>query len=178
MNIALFIFLAVALASVIGIIIYFSSRKPDPTPKPDQCGLFEKILDGESAKYGCQANGDNFKACVNERLRPTYSCENLVKCYQNGEESCLTARDALDTESSACARKECGVFTVVLKSFPAENKIKVLKEVRAITGLGLREAKEFIEAAPIKLPLTYGIVEATEVKNKLLEAGAVVEILS
>jgi len=66
-------------------------------------------------------------------------------------------------------------FDVILASFGA-NKINVIKEIRAITPLGLKEAKELVESAP--QPVKKGITkeEAEEIKKKLEAAGATVEI--
>ncbi|HSC72330.1 MAG TPA: 50S ribosomal protein L7/L12 [Candidatus Methylomirabilis sp.] len=66
-------------------------------------------------------------------------------------------------------------FTVVLASV-GEKKIQVIKEVRAITGLGLKEAKDLVDGAP--KPVKEGISksEAEEIKKKLQEAGATVEL--
>ncbi len=66
-------------------------------------------------------------------------------------------------------------FDVVMTSF-GDKKINVIKEVRAITGLGLKEAKELVESAPkaIKEGVPQG--EADEIKGKLEAAGASVEI--
>jgi large subunit ribosomal protein L7/L12 len=66
-------------------------------------------------------------------------------------------------------------FTVVLASV-GEKKIQVIKEVRAITGLGLKEAKDLVDGAP--KPVKEGISksEAEELKKKLQEAGATVEL--
>ncbi len=66
-------------------------------------------------------------------------------------------------------------FTVVLASV-GEKKIQVIKEVRAITGLGLKEAKDLVDGAP--RPVKEGISksEAEELKKKLQEAGATVEL--
>ena len=66
-------------------------------------------------------------------------------------------------------------FTVILKS-PGDKKINVIKEVRAITGLGLKEAKELVEAGgkAVKEDITKD--EAEEIKKKLEEAGAAVEL--
>lgn len=67
-------------------------------------------------------------------------------------------------------------FTVVLASFPADKKIPIIKTVREITGLGLKEAKDLVEAAP--KPVKEGVpkAQAEEMKKKLVESGAVVEI--
>lgn len=75
----------------------------------------------------------------------------------------------------AGAGEEKSEFDVVLAS-AGGNKIAVIKEVRGITGLGLKEAKELVEGAP--KPLKEGVKkeEAEEIKAKLEEAGATVEL--
>jgi len=67
-------------------------------------------------------------------------------------------------------------FDVVLKSFGEGKKIPVIKVVRAITGLGLKEAKELVEAGDKMLKEGASKDEAAEIKTKLEEAGAVVEV--
>ena len=73
------------------------------------------------------------------------------------------------------AAEEKTEFTVVLAA-TGEKKIQVIKEVRAITGLGLKEAKDLVDGAP--KPVKEGISksEAEEIKKKLEEAGATVEL--
>ena len=66
-------------------------------------------------------------------------------------------------------------FEVVLSSV-GDKKINVIKEVRAITGLGLKEAKDMVEAAPTSVKEDATKEEADEIKSKLEEAGASVEI--
>jgi large subunit ribosomal protein L7/L12 len=66
-------------------------------------------------------------------------------------------------------------FDVVLTAI-GPNKIQVIKEVRAITNLGLKEAKEAVESAPTVLKEAISKAEAEEVKKKLEEQGATVEI--
>jgi large subunit ribosomal protein L7/L12 len=66
-------------------------------------------------------------------------------------------------------------FTVILKSFGA-NKVGVIKEIRVITNLGLKEAKELVEAAPKEVAKDISKAEAEEIKKKLETAGATVEI--
>ena len=66
-------------------------------------------------------------------------------------------------------------FTVVLKEAGA-NKINVIKVVREITGLGLKEAKDLVEAAPKPLKEGVSKAESDEMKKKLEEAGAKVEL--
>ena len=73
------------------------------------------------------------------------------------------------------AAEEKNEFDVILTSF-GEKKINVIKEIRGITGLGLKEAKEFVESCP--KPVKEGIPkeEAEEMQKKLEEAGGSVEI--
>ncbi len=77
--------------------------------------------------------------------------------------------------AAAAAAEEKTEFDVVLTSFGAE-KIQVIKEIRAITGLGLKEAKDLVEGVP--KPVKEGIAkaEADEIKKKLEAVGATVEI--
>ena len=66
-------------------------------------------------------------------------------------------------------------FTVVLAAI-GDKKINVIKEIRVITGLGLKEAKDFVEAAPNNVKEGITKEEAEEIKKKLDETGATVEI--
>jgi large subunit ribosomal protein L7/L12 len=70
---------------------------------------------------------------------------------------------------------EKDAFEVVLASI-GDKKINVIKEVRAITGLGLKEAKDMVEAAPTTVKEDATKEEADQIKVKLEEAGAAVEI--
>jgi len=76
---------------------------------------------------------------------------------------------------SAVAAEEKNSFDVVLSSI-GESKISVIKEVRAITTLGLKEAKDLVEAAPKAVKEGATKAEAEEIKKKLEEAGATVEL--
>ena len=73
------------------------------------------------------------------------------------------------------ATEEKTEFDVILTSF-GEKKINVIKEIRGITGLGLKEAKEAVESAPKAIKEGVSKEEAEEIKNKLEEAGASAEI--
>ena len=77
--------------------------------------------------------------------------------------------------AAAEAAEEQSEFTVVLASAGAE-KIKVIRVVREITGLGLKEAKEMVDGAPANLKEGVSKEEANELKAKLEEVGAVVEL--
>ena len=76
----------------------------------------------------------------------------------------------------AAAAIEQTEFTVSLESFAADKKIGIIKVVRELTGLGLKEAKDLVEAAP--KPVKEGLAKAAaeEMKKKLVEAGATVEL--
>ena len=75
----------------------------------------------------------------------------------------------------AAAAEEKTEFTVVLTA-SGEKKINVIKEVRAITGLGLKEAKDLVEGAPKTLKEGVSKAEAEEIKKKLVAEGATVDI--
>ncbi|MCL2250166.1 MAG: 50S ribosomal protein L7/L12 [Oscillospiraceae bacterium] len=76
---------------------------------------------------------------------------------------------------AAASDAEQTEFTVTMTSFGAE-KVKVIKEVRTITGLGLAEAKALVESAPAKIKEGISKDEANEIKDKLAAAGAEVEV--
>lgn len=75
----------------------------------------------------------------------------------------------------AAAAEEQTEFDVVLASF-GDNKVGAIKAVRAITGLGLKEAKEMVESAPATLKEGVAKEEAEQMKTQLEEAGAKVEL--
>ena len=85
------------------------------------------------------------------------------------------AAPATDGGESEATAEEKTEFDVILTSF-GEKKINVIKEVRSITGLGLKEAKEAVESAPKAIKEGVSKEEAEEVKKKLEEAGASAEI--
>ncbi len=76
---------------------------------------------------------------------------------------------------AAAAEEEKDTFDVVLTSF-GEKKINVIKEVRAITGLGLKEAKDLVEGVPNAVKEGINKDEAGEIQKKLEDAGATVDV--
>ena len=78
-------------------------------------------------------------------------------------------------DAGSAAAEEKTEFDVILKS-AGDKKINVIKEVRGITGLGLKEAKDLVEAAPKPVKEGAPKDEAEEIKKKLEEAGAEVEL--
>ncbi len=78
--------------------------------------------------------------------------------------------------AAAAPAEEKDAFDVVLKSVDASKKIAVIKEVRAITSLGLAEAKALVEGAPKTIKEGVAKAEAEEIAKKLKDAGAEVEV--
>ena len=78
--------------------------------------------------------------------------------------------------AAAPAAEEKTEFDVVLKSFDAAAKLKVLKLVREVCGLGLKEAKAIVDGAPKAVKEKVSQAEADDIKKKLEEAGAKVEV--
>lgn len=77
--------------------------------------------------------------------------------------------------ASAAAAEEQTEFTVVMTSF-GENKVGVIKVIRTLTGLGLKEAKDLVEGAPSTVKEGVSKDEAASIKKDLEEAGAKVEV--
>jgi large subunit ribosomal protein L7/L12 len=109
--------------------------------------------------------------------QPILDLAGLVKELETkwGVSAAAAAGPAAAAAAPAAAAEEKTEFTVVLLEAGA-NKIGAIKEVRAITGLGLKEAKDLVEGAP--KPVKEGInkAEAEEIKKKLEAAGAKVEL--
>src|SRR5258708_2621820 len=87
----------------------------------------------------------------------------------------VAAAAAAAGAAAAPAAVEKTEFTVVLVG-AGDKKINVIKEVRAITGLGLKEAKDLVEAAPKEVKADVGKDEAEKIKKQLEDAGAKVEL--
>ncbi len=87
----------------------------------------------------------------------------------------VAAAPAAGGDAGGDAAEAKDSFTVVLAS-AGDQKINVIKEVRAITGLGLKEAKEIVESAPKDLKEYVPTAEANELKEKLEAVGATIEL--
>jgi large subunit ribosomal protein L7/L12 len=87
----------------------------------------------------------------------------------------VAAAAAAPAAGEAAAAEEQTEFDVVMTSFGG-NKVAVIKAVRAITGLGLKEAKDLVEGAPASVKEGASKDEAEEIKKQLEEAGASVEV--
>lgn len=99
----------------------------------------------------------------------------LVKGIEEKYGVSAVAAAAPAAAGAAGAAEEKSEFNVVLKEAGA-NKIAVIKVVRDITGLGLKEAKDLVEGAPKAVKEGASKEEAEEIKAKFVEAGAVVEL--
>lgn len=83
---------------------------------------------------------------------------------------------AATAPAAAAAAEEKDEFNVVLTAVDAAKKISVIKVVREITGLGLKEAKDLVEGAPKAVKENVAKAEAEELKKKITEAGGTVEL--
>ena len=77
--------------------------------------------------------------------------------------------------ASAAAAEEQTEFNVIMTGF-GENKVNVIKAIRTITGLGLKEAKDLVEGSPSTVKEGVSKAEAADIKKQLEEAGAAVEV--
>jgi large subunit ribosomal protein L7/L12 len=78
--------------------------------------------------------------------------------------------------AAAPAAEEQTEFTVTLKAYPAEKKVTVIKVIREITGLGLKEAKDLVEGAPSMVKEAVSKADSEKIKKQLEDVGATVEV--
>jgi large subunit ribosomal protein L7/L12 len=78
--------------------------------------------------------------------------------------------------AAAAPAEEKTEFTVTLKEYPADKKVTVIKVIRELTGLGLKEAKDLVEGAPKTVKEGLAKDEAEKLKKELEEQGAIVEL--
>jgi large subunit ribosomal protein L7/L12 len=78
--------------------------------------------------------------------------------------------------AAAAPVEEKTEFTVILKEYPADKKVSVIKVIRELTGLGLKEAKDLVEGAPQTVKEAVNKADSEAMKKKLEESGAKVEI--
>ena len=101
----------------------------------------------------------------------------LVKAMEDkfGVSAAVAAVPAAAGAAAPAAAEEQTEFNVIMTKF-GENKVGVIKVVRALTGLGLKEAKDLVEGVPSTIKEGVNKAEAADVKKQLEEAGATVEI--
>ena len=88
----------------------------------------------------------------------------------------MVAGGAAAGGAAAAPAEEKTEFTVILKEYPADKKVGVIKVVRELTGLGLKEAKDLVEGVPGTLKEGVNKADSDSMKKKLEDAGAKVEI--
>jgi large subunit ribosomal protein L7/L12 len=88
----------------------------------------------------------------------------------------MVAGGAAAGGAAAAPAEEKTEFTVILKEYPADKKVGVIKVVRELTGLGLKEAKDMVEGVPGTVKEGVNKADSESMKKKLEEAGAKVEI--
>jgi large subunit ribosomal protein L7/L12 len=88
----------------------------------------------------------------------------------------IAAAPGAGAAAAAAPAEEKTEFTVVLKEYPADKKVTVIKVVRELTGLGLKEAKDLVEGVPSTVKEAVSKADSDNMKKKLEEAGAKVEI--
>jgi large subunit ribosomal protein L7/L12 len=88
----------------------------------------------------------------------------------------MVAGGAAAGGAAAAPAEEKTEFTVILKEYPADKKVGVIKVVRELTGLGLKEAKDLVEGVPGTVKDGVNKADSDTMKKKLEEAGAKVEI--
>lgn len=114
------------------------------------------------------------------KVKPLMEVAELVKMFEeafgvSAAPAAVAAAPGAGAAAPAAAAEEKTEFDVILKDAGKE-KIKVIKEVRAITSLGLKEAKDLVEGAPKELVKDVSKEDAEKFKKQLEEVGAVVEI--
>jgi len=88
----------------------------------------------------------------------------------------VAAAPGAGAAAAAAPAEEKTEFTVVLKEYPADKKVSVIKVIRELTGLGLKEAKDLVEGAPQTVKEGVNKADSDSMKKKLEDAGAKVEI--
>jgi large subunit ribosomal protein L7/L12 len=101
--------------------------------------------------------------------------EAMEKEFNVSAAAVAVAAPAAGGGAAAAQAEEKTEFNVVMTNF-GDNKVNVIKVVRAVTGLGLKEAKDLVEGTPANVKEGVSKKEAEEIKKQLVEAGATVEI--
>ncbi len=120
------------------------------------------------------SNVEEIFAQINE-LKPMQIAELIEKMESEWGVTAAPAAVAVAAGPGAEAAEEQTEFDAVLTSM-GEKKIQVIKEVRAITGLGLKEAKELVESAPKAIKEGIEKAEAEKIKEQVEAAGGMVEV--
>ena len=141
--------------------------------------LAQKLLLWRSKKANNQIK--NFMADLNKiveelsKLTVVEAADLSKQLEEKWGVKAATAVAPAPTQAGAAPAEEQDEFTIVLTS-AGDKKINVIKEIRTMTTLGLKEAKDLVEAAPKELKTGVNKKEAEEIKKKLEAAGAQVEL--
>ena len=146
-----------------------NNNAPFASPKVE--ALFQKILWLDMVEVHLLAE------LINEKLGITISDAERERMARGGGGGGKKGGAGADDAPVEAVQEEKTVFDIKLTGFDAKNKIKVIKEVRAMTNLGLKEAKELVEGVPAMLKKNIKKEEAEELKAKLAELGAQVDIV-
>ena len=160
-------------------------KEKEDIEKPKKIESKEEILDKKEVKVSKDTDSSNVSV-VNEIIAnieklTVLELADLVKALEDKfgvtAAAPMMAQAAAPAQGAASAaqEEEKTEFDVILKEIGA-NKIKVIKEVRAATGLGLKESKDLVEGAPKAVKEKVEKKEAEELKEKLEAVGATVEI--
>ena len=140
-----------------------------PFTSPKVEALFQKIIWLDMVEVHLLAE------LINEKMGITISDAERERIARGGSGGGGAKKGASD-DAPAEVVEEKTVFDLKLTAFDAKSKIKVIKEVRAITSLGLKEAKELVEGVPATIKKDIKKEEAEELKTKLEGLGATIEI--
>jgi large subunit ribosomal protein L7/L12 len=112
---------------------------------------------------------------LNDKIKEEFGVTAMAPMAVGAVAGAAAAGGGGGAAAPAAADEEKSEFTIVLKDFGA-NKINVIKAVREVTNLGLKEAKDLVEAAPTNVKEGVDKAEADTIRAKLAEAGATVEV--
>lgn len=133
--------------------------------------IFHKILWLDTMETALLTASINFKLGRTLTPKQNAAIERQLEMLASGNTAGASA------EESAPVEEAPALFSVQLSGFDDKAKIKVIKEVRAITGLGLKEAKEFVESAPTILQKDLSTEKAEELKARLEAVGAKIDLV-
>ncbi|GAX13862.1 hypothetical protein FisN_5Lh242 [Fistulifera solaris] len=133
--------------------------------------IFHKILWLDTMETALLTASINFKLGMTITPKQNAAIERQLEMLASGNTGGSSAEESAPVEEAPV------LFSVQLSGFDDKAKIKVIKEVRAISGLGLKEAKEFVESAPTILQKDLSAEKAEELKARLEAVGAKIELV-
>lgn len=113
---------------------------------------------------------------VNLSVREVKELADILKADYGIEPAAAAAVMAAPAAGNAPVAVEQTEFDVILKDAPADAKLKIVKEVKTVLGLGLKEAKDLVDGAPAPLKEKVSKAEAEQIKTAIEAVGGVVEV--